>query len=238
MWSQQRGDWPGTERGLPGGWRRSRRPFPSSLRLHTVQTARRSQGERPRTSLPPATARLSVPSFLHYCWPRVWTTRPLRAQQHHGSEPLDSPGLGYREGWAGNAMPSFQKLLTDKLCLAWLLPAVRGGRLRHSEEECLVQGHEEVGTQPEAVGRGVKVPGPWSLVDLDSNPSSVAYQRGAPGHLRAPRPPHQRNRTKSAQPRVSMKTRYDSAHGGALWDPVVTALRGTGQAPPDAGLGC
>lgn len=47
------------------------------------------------TSLPPAPAGLSVPLFLHYCWPRVWTARPLRAQQDHGSEPLDSPGLGY-----------------------------------------------------------------------------------------------------------------------------------------------
>lgn len=60
---------------------------------------------------------------------------------------------------------------------------------------CLVQGHVGGGTHPEAVGRGVQVPGLWSLVDVDSNPSSGAYQRGAPGRLRAPRPPHQWNRT-------------------------------------------
>lgn len=67
----------------------------------------------------------------------------------------------------------------DKLCLA-CLPPVRTGRRRHREEKCLIQGHSEVRTHSEAVGCGVT--GLWS-VDLDSNPTSVTYQLGAPGCL-------------------------------------------------------
>lgn len=184
------------------------------------------------TPLTPVTAGLSVPRFPHYCQPRVWTTRPLRAQQQHGcgtGDPESCQGLGYSEAWAAPC-PSFQGLLMDKLCLTCLLSAVGG--------EMEAQGHAEVRLTLRQWAAEQKH---WTqdLGDLDSNPTCY-LSAGCPWTPHFPSLCLSLHTSEMDQhrerPGAGVQAECSGAHGQALWEAAATARGQMGGAPPGAGL--
>lgn len=121
-----------------------------------------------------------MPRFPHYCRPRVWTPRPLRAQQQPGCgtvNPESCRGWGCSEAWAA-PRPRFQGLLTDKSRLTWLLPAV-GGRQTYRAEGAWSRATQRP-SRPRGGGLRRKSTGRW-IWGTWIRILPARYQLGAPG---------------------------------------------------------